>query len=176
MNLVAIISGGQSGADQAALRAAKTLGLKTGGWAPNGWRTDAGPAPWLELAFGLRAHESPFYPPRTRANVAAADGTLIFGRADSPGCRLTASVCADMSRPCLTIWWPPELVVVSEVENTTAANAKRNAFIQWLLNNRIRILNVAGNRESRNPGVGAALEDFLIKSLSSMSSTTLEGT
>ena len=47
MTLTTIISGGQTGADQAGLLAAQALGLQTGGWAPHGWRTDAGPAPWL---------------------------------------------------------------------------------------------------------------------------------
>ena len=42
-----IISGGQTGVDQAALRAAKACGIPTGGWAPKGWRTEDGPAPWL---------------------------------------------------------------------------------------------------------------------------------
>jgi len=42
-----IITGGQIGADQGALRAARAAGIATGGWAPAGWETEAGPAPEL---------------------------------------------------------------------------------------------------------------------------------
>ena len=42
-----VISGGQTGVDQAALRAARTAGIPTGGFAPLGWSTEDGPAPWL---------------------------------------------------------------------------------------------------------------------------------
>jgi hypothetical protein len=42
-----VISGGQTGADQGGLRAAQACGIPTGGWAPRGWLTEAGPAPWL---------------------------------------------------------------------------------------------------------------------------------
>lgn len=42
-----VISGGQTGADQAALRAARACGIPTGGWAARGWLTEDGPAPWL---------------------------------------------------------------------------------------------------------------------------------
>ena len=43
-----VISGGQTGADQTGLHAARACGIPTGGWAPRGWLTEAGPAPWLE--------------------------------------------------------------------------------------------------------------------------------
>jgi Circularly permutated YpsA SLOG family len=42
-----VISGGQTGADQAGLRAARASGIRCGGMAPKGWLTEAGPAPWL---------------------------------------------------------------------------------------------------------------------------------
>lgn len=42
-----VISGGQTGADQAALRAARACGIPTGGWAPRGWLTEDGPSLWL---------------------------------------------------------------------------------------------------------------------------------
>ena len=52
MNLT-VISGGQTGVDQAALRAARSCGIPTGGWAPRGWLTEDGPAPWL-ADYGLK--------------------------------------------------------------------------------------------------------------------------
>lgn len=48
-----VISGGQTGVDQAALRAARASGIVTGGFAPKGWATEDGPAPWLGSEYGL---------------------------------------------------------------------------------------------------------------------------
>lgn len=84
-----IISGGQTGVDQAALRAAKACGIPTGGWAPKGFRTEAGPAPWL-ADFGLREHASADYPVRTRANCRDAGLTLILITRESELARGTA--------------------------------------------------------------------------------------
>ena len=47
--LECIISGGQTGADQGGLLAARKSGIQTGGWCPLGWRTELGPAPWLAV-------------------------------------------------------------------------------------------------------------------------------
>jgi predicted Rossmann-fold nucleotide-binding protein len=67
-----VISGGQTGVDQAGLRAARAVGLATGGSAPRGWETEDGPAPWLAEC------EREGYLARTEANVRASDGTMIF--------------------------------------------------------------------------------------------------
>ena len=75
-----IISGGQTGADQVALRAARAPGVPTGGWAPKGWLTEDGPAPWL-ADFGLAECPEPGYSARTLANVRDSDVTLRFGTA-----------------------------------------------------------------------------------------------
>jgi hypothetical protein len=50
-----VISGGQTGVDQAFLRAAWRACLETGGTAPKGWRTDKGPNPGL-AQYGLKEH------------------------------------------------------------------------------------------------------------------------
>src|SRR5215471_5688537 len=71
------ISGGQTGADQGGLRAAKTLGIPTGGWAPRGRMTEDGSAEELLRSFGLREFSQPGYPPRTRANVDAGIGDVL---------------------------------------------------------------------------------------------------
>ena len=60
-----VISGGQTGADQAGLIAAEKAGITTGGWMPKGFRTLDGPNPGLAARFGLREHPSEEYPPRT---------------------------------------------------------------------------------------------------------------
>src|SRR5262245_56718099 len=95
-----IISGGQTGADRAGLEVGRSLGLKTGGWAPGGLLTENGPDQSLE-AFGLREHSLPGYPPRTRQNVCDSDLTVIFGEADSPGSALTKRLCLAYGKPFL---------------------------------------------------------------------------
>lgn len=148
MRLVRAISGGQTGGDQAGLRAARDVGLLTGGWAPYGWRTDEGPAPWL-ADFGLRQHESSAYPPRTEANVRASQATLIVGYPLSPGCSLTRSLCQKLKKPCQNSAWPNQ--------DTPAQAARRAARIRaWLEANEVQVLNIAGNRERMNPGIGGA--------------------
>jgi hypothetical protein len=71
--LVRIISGGQTGVDQAALRAARACGLEYGGWAPLGWLTEDGSrSEFAELP-------TSDYPTRTRRNVMEASATILFG-------------------------------------------------------------------------------------------------
>ena len=69
-----IISGGQTGGDFGGLLAGKELGLLTGGTAPKGYLTDAGPN--LKLKdYGLEEgeYDPKTYPKRTMKNVDAAD-------------------------------------------------------------------------------------------------------
>src|SRR5580700_2308068 len=98
MILRKIISGGQTGADEAALRVAKELGLETSGWMPRGFRTEVGPRPDLALTYGLQEHHSGRYQPRTYSNVIFSDNTLIFGNLNSPGCRLTIYYCRKLDK------------------------------------------------------------------------------
>jgi len=149
-----IISGGQTGADQGGLGAGVTLGLKTGGWAPKGWRTEDGPAPWL-AELGLRAHASRSYPPRTKLNVVHSDGTLIIGNPSSPGSRLTARLCKEEHRPVYTL--------VATGRSDVSRHVR--AFRKWILSHDLQVLNVAGNRESSNPGITQATHDFLVEAL-----------
>src|SRR3990167_9773333 len=101
MKIERIISGGQSGADQGGLLAGLYLSIPTGGWAPRGWRTENGPAPWL-ADYGVREWSTSDYVGRTRANVEWADGTVIFGRR-SPGSNRTEEIARQLGRPCLWI-------------------------------------------------------------------------
>jgi hypothetical protein len=147
-----IISGGQTGADQAALLAAKSLGIPTTGYAPHGWRTEKGPAPWLETLYGLMEHPDGDYLSRTEENVRMSDGTVIFGNR-SRGSNRTEEFCRVIGKPCL---W------LKEYQNGTS----HTQFRIWMNNHRIKVLNVAGNRESRSPGIGAAVERFLMEAFS----------
>ena len=96
-------SGGQSGVDQAAWRAARAAGIPTAGWMPLGFLTEDGPRPEFAGLYGASEMPTAEYPPRTRANVRDSDGTLWIGPVDSPGARDTLRACRDLGRPALVI-------------------------------------------------------------------------
>jgi hypothetical protein len=154
--LTKIISGGQTGADQGALRAAKALGLATGGWAPKGFRTEDGYNSSLRLLYSLQEHSSHSYPPRTQCNILASDGTLIFGNPYSSGSMLTQRYADRYGKPLYLYPWqrPSRRHTVIDVH-----------FTSWLMEHKISILNVAGNRESQNFGIADAIFDYLILNL-----------
>lgn len=139
-----IVSGGQTGADQGGLLAAKKLGIPTGGYAPPGFLTEDGPATWL-ADFGLIEHPVGGYEARTWANVGMSDLTLIFGNINSRGSKLTGKACEWLDRPWVNIpgTWP----VDSAVEMVISAHNMRRLWSQQF------VLNIAGNRESVSPGI-----------------------
>ena len=77
-----IISGGQTGADRAALDVALKIGIPHSGWIPKGSVTDNGPLPDI---YRLREMPTDSYPKRTEKNVEEADGTFIIARGELSG-------------------------------------------------------------------------------------------
>lgn len=148
-----IISGGQTGADQGGLRAAKRLGIATGGIAPHSFKTETGPNWSLRDIYCLTASRSGLYSTRTHLNVIKSDATVIFGR-KSVGSNLTEVECIRNSKPYL---W---------VSGDTPPACAR--FRLWLARVHPQTLNVAGNRESKAPGIGLQVEEFLVETLSSI--------
>jgi Circularly permutated YpsA SLOG family len=136
-----VISGGQTGADEAGLAVAKKLGIPTGSTMPKGWLTEAGPRPDLATAYGLMEAATANYPERPKLKVLASDGTVVFGDSRSRGSMLTARPCQRHGRPCCMI----------PLGKDTGAAVDR--LRSWLAEHRIRTLNVAGNRASRAPGI-----------------------
>jgi len=135
-----IVSGGQSGADRAALDAALTAGIDCGGWCPKGRRAEDGPIP---PRYPLTESSSTGYPPRTRRNVADSDGTLIvsFGPPDR-GTALTLRYCQAEYKPTLVID-----AGATPVEMATVLLAV------FVTRHGIKTLNVAGPRASKQPKV-----------------------
>jgi hypothetical protein len=137
MILEKIISGGQTGADEGGLQAAFLEHVTTGGTAPRGYRTDIGEATLtLRDKYGLAEHSSPLYPPRTKKNVHDSDGTVIFGDPTSRGSKLTIRYCETANKPYI--------VLRADLGNLLA---------QFILDNQVKVLNVAGNRASTDPDV-----------------------
>jgi hypothetical protein len=133
-----IISGGQTGADQAALDAAITLDIPHGGWLPKGRKTENGPLP---SRYALRELSSARYRDRTERNILAADGTLIFSFGPLiGGSALTEALAIRHDRPFLHIDF-------DHVDRAKAARLIEN----WLRMMRIETLNVAGSRASSEP-------------------------
>ncbi len=146
-----IISGGQTGADRGALIAAREMSLMTGGVAPRGWLTESGRQEELLKSFGLQECDQSGYPARTRRNVEMGDGTLLVGSYDKGGSRLTYEIAMELKKPVFHVPMPSE----TDIEE----------FRHWLVRFRIRVLNVAGNRESQSPGIGEFTRRFLAKAL-----------
>ncbi|HEY1190610.1 MAG TPA: putative molybdenum carrier protein [Gemmata sp.] len=148
MNLKRVISGGQTGADRAALIAAKAAGLETGGWMPRGFRAQDGNRPEFAERYGIREHESDRYPPRTALNVKEADATVRFATDwESPGEVLTLKLIKRYGRPHLDV--------------TPGGPAAPADVAAWLVRHDVRVLNVAGNSERTAPGIEARVTAFL---------------
>lgn len=150
-----IISGAQTGSDRGGLEAAAILGLKRGGMAPLGWRSEDGEIPPKYRA-GMMESGSPAYPVRTQANVEASSGTLVLSlgplRFDS-GSMLTCQIARRVGKPHLHA-----IIPVDGGLDSFLLDHLRG----WLVAKEIRVLNVAGPRESREPGVQNAVRIALI--------------
>jgi hypothetical protein len=161
-----IISGGQTGADQAGLLFAIDQGIESGGWCPRGGICEGGRLSEADIKrFKLRQTESPDYPPRTRMNVRDSDATVIFRRSGrlSRGSDLTRELCERSGRPCLDLLLPPELFGVRLVGQgrEQAIASKGRALAEFLAAYQPATLNVAGNREGSSPGIGLFTQEIL---------------
>ena len=146
-----IISGGQTGADRAALDFARAHGIPHGGWCPRGRRAEDGP---IDSRYHLA--ETPDADPaqRTDWNVRDADATVIFSIAPdlAGGSRKTAESALSHRKPCLHL---------SRQRDGEAAVGRLRKFLEQ---HSVRTLNVAGPRQSEEPEVAvftqAVLEEF----------------
>ena len=152
MKIKKIISGGQTGADQGGLEAGKELKIETGGTAPLGFRTENGSDLRLKSKFNLSESVYYEYPPRTKLNIIMSDGTIIFGSLTG-GSKLTLQLCQKFDKPAFVIPVNKDLVSRQEMIKDVKL---------WLENHKIKCLNVAGNRESGNPGIQKFTREFIL--------------
>lgn len=144
-----IVSGGQTGVDRGALDAALDLDIPHGGWCPRGRRAEDGRIP---SRYRLREMRTADYAQRTEQNVLDSDATLILhGGTLSGGTALTHRLCVRHGRPYL---------VLDPTHETALATARG-----WLADQQVRVLNVAGPRESSCPGIGQVTREFLARLL-----------
>ncbi len=144
-----IISGGQTGADRGALDAALALGKPCGGWCPKGRRAEDGRIP---DRYPLQEHVSSAYQARTEANVLDSDGTLVFCRGKpAGGTALTIRLASRHKKPCLVV----------SLDGATDTEEMVRHIRRWGKTHGIRVLNVAGPRESEKPGIQAAVTSVM---------------
>ena len=134
-----IISGGQTGADQAALDFALDYGFKCGGFCPKDRKSERGTIPFK---YPLTEMDTENYLERTRKNVVESDGTIIVkDDVDLQGGALnTIKFCKGFSKPFL-------------VYDVNLDPINYEMFQDWLTQNKIKVLNVSGNRKSESPGI-----------------------
>ena len=143
-----IVSGGQTGADRAALDfAIRHHGYAHGGWVPKGRTAEDGLIPvkyqLAELDGGYRQ--------RTKRNVEDSDGTLVLNLGElADGSLLTLEYAERIGRPALA-------VALEEGD----ADAQGHEVLAWLEANDIQALNIAGPREAKRPGTYARVLEFL---------------
>ena len=143
-----IISDGQTGADRAALDFAIEVGLEHGGFVPRGRRAEDGKIP---EQYQLIELSTVSYAVRTKRNVREADGTVVFSLDPilTGGSALTFEYAAEVKKPRIHI----------HKSATDAFFKEVSRLKDFMESNRVAVLNVAGPRESNQPGVYAfALE------------------
>lgn len=141
LRFLKIVSGGQTGADRAALDWAIHHDLLYGGWCPKGRIAEDGIIDsrycLIELEGGYRQ--------RTRQNVIDSMGTLILNLGELDGGSLETQRFAERhGKPCLTLQLEQD-ITQSDIDWVHG----------WMQRHRVWILNVAGPRESKRTGIYA---------------------
>ncbi|MDD4872283.1 MAG: putative molybdenum carrier protein [Kiritimatiellae bacterium] len=153
MSIIKIVSGGQTGADRGGLEAAICCGVPHGGWCPNGRKAEDGRIP---DKYQLKEMTSDEYSARTEANVVDSDCTIVFTEGPpSDGSLHTLEFCQKHGKP----WHHINLKIIGH-------DAAVQEIIKWLNGKEDGdyeyytaqppakcVLNVAGSRESKSPGI-----------------------
>lgn len=168
-----IISGGQIGADQEALRAAFYLGIVTGGWAPKSFMTSSGPMIDLKTKYNLKEIRESVQLPlgyiiRSQRNVDDSDATVAFKDFSIEGTGTDKTIGY-----CMTGKWktcdfdfvgkPYKPIMVISIDDIIEKNSdfKKQLvlFARFIIDNDVKILNVCGNRRLIRENI---VYDFLI--------------
>ena len=143
-----IISCGDSGAGLAALDAAIKLEIPHGGW---GLASGEADSEHLPEKYRIRQIEGNERVEAAKQNLIDSDGTLLMSHGELS--RLTDEVRAiaiDFNHPWLHV----------DLNDTTAFSAAQT-INQWVLQQKIEILHVAGARMDRDPNIYQATLDIL---------------
>ena len=148
--MIVIVSGGQTGADRGGLDAAIKLGIEHGGWCPKGRRAEDGEIP---AKYRLRETTSNSYILRTKKNVVDSDTTLIFTFGEATGgSKKTVEFAQQYSKTYYHV-------------NLNGEQQNIIERVRTILTNFSGILNIAGSRESKSPGIAKCVEEILCTAL-----------
>ena len=138
--LTKLISGGQTGADRAALDIALKFDIPHGGWVPEGRLAEDGRLP---DKYKIKEMPTDSYSARTEQNVIDSDGTVIFSHGKpAGGSDYTREMALKHGKQLLDI----------DLNLTTSFDAA-SLIVSWIQLRRIKILNVAGPRASEDAGI-----------------------
>jgi hypothetical protein len=134
-----LVSGAQTGADRAALDVAIRHGFPHGGWCPKGRKAEDGP---IGGQYQLRETPSASYLQRTEWNVRDTDGTVVFtlSKDVTGGSLRTMDFASKHKKPCAHI-------------SRAGTYQPAEALLRFVEEHGIKVLNVAGSRESKEPGL-----------------------
>ena len=144
-----IVSGGQSGVDRAALDVAIKLNIPCGGYVPKGRLAEDGP---INDKYPLVESYSSSYAVRTRLNIKYSNATLIIKEGELEGGTLfTFNICKKLKQPVKIVDLRAEDIIF-----------EIGKFIDEVLP---QVLNIAGPRESKKPGIYKKTLKILLKTL-----------
>jgi hypothetical protein len=145
-----IISGGQTGADRAALDWAIAHCIPHGGWCPKGRKAEDGP---IDPRYQLKETPGSDYVQRTEWNARDSDGTVVFSIAAvlTGGSKKTVDLARRYKKPVLHL---------SRDGGQLSHELELRQFIE---RHRIKVLNVAGPQASKEPDVAAFVSEVLDK-------------
>lgn len=143
-----IVSGGQTGADRAALDFAIERAIPHGGWCPKGRGAEDGP---IDPRYPLQETPSANHVQRTEWNARDSDGTVVFsiGEVLTGGCQETVELARKRGKPVLHLC------------QAGGVSVAVLALRRFIAEHGIRVLNVAGPRASKEPQVGAFVKEVL---------------
>ena len=148
--MIKIISGGQTGVDRAALDVALKLDIPIGGWCPKGRKAEDGP---ISSKYPLKETPNDEYVQRTEWNARDSDGTLILTWGEpTGGTQYTIEIVKKYQKPFYMV----DLV----------QHCEESAVRNWIKENNISVLNVAGPRGSKGPQIYRYAEKTLTRILS----------
>ncbi len=142
-----IVSGGQTGADRMGLDWAIWHDIPHGGWCPKFRKAEDGTIPPQYL---LTETPKSDYVQRTEWNARDSDGTLIFSLSDklSRGSAKTAFFAERHGKPYLHIHPGLSYRLAADV-------------LQFVRDNNIKVLNIAGTRASNEPYIGKFVKQIM---------------
>ncbi len=156
MGITKIISGGQTGADRAGLDVALAHAFPHGGWCPKGRKAEDGS---IDTKYELTETPSANYLQRTEWNLRDTDGTIVFTMAKeiTGGSMRTVEFAKKHNKPCLHV-------------SKADSNQPESEVTDFINQHGIKLLNIAGSRESKEPGINEWVQQVLNRALFSTES------